>query len=136
MDGDDDRRSLLQLNSDNKLSAATGGPPRHQHPRPTAPTPRDRHSHRKRARILHTTTLHHPPPLPVKNRKNGSAAERPRRMAAPARVVARRQSTPTNNTFPGSDLWGIQTNNHLSRWEYMEDALAAERRFKRVAGRR
>ena len=50
------------------------------------------------------------------------------------RVVARRQSTLINNTSPGSDLWGTQYN-YLSRWEYMEDALAAERRFKRVDGR-
>ena len=64
MDASDDWRSLLQLNSDNKLSAATGGPPRHQHPRPTAPTPRERHRHRQRVTQRTPHPTHYNPPRP------------------------------------------------------------------------
>ena len=53
-------------------------------------------------------TLHHPSPSLVGNRTNGCAAERPRRIAAPVRVVACLQSTLTNNTFPGRDRWGTK----------------------------
>ena len=117
----------MQLNSDNRLFVATGRRPRHQHLRPTPPARRERNttsSVERATRTLHTT-LHHPRPSPVGNRTNGHGAKRPQRIAPPARVIARRQSTFTINTFPGSET-GREQNNHLSCREYTEDAPTVE----------
>ena len=72
------------------------------------PSRRERTRQQSNARHEPSIPPHDPPPSPVGNRPNRCAAERPRRIAALARVVARRQSTLTNNTFPGRDRWGTK----------------------------
>ena len=142
MKASNDWRSLLfwycciQFNSDNRLSAATGSPPRHlmsahklHWTRTTSP--RQRRAHKPSSHPLNTTSS-----LPEAHQKAQARPETSKSMPVSCCAIVYSALITYGQWGSYRNMswipWGIITIIYVSHWEYTEDAPAADRRFKRA----